>query len=140
MSIHLVPRRDKLEQRYPDLKNMHLDKIKVLVGECFPQYGIIMLDGTPVFAEAEALMIRLVNLKTFKIHQVVIHLQLYDGSLKGEMIAQHVKDAITKTVALCLKNLRVASIDQAGTNKKALVTLEQNDMINTFAAYCIPHG
>lgn len=63
MSIHLVPGRDKLEQRYPDLKNMHLDKIKVLVGECFPQYGIIM-DGTPVFAEA--LMIRLVNLKTFK--------------------------------------------------------------------------
>eukprot|EP00956_Cyclotella_meneghiniana_P040828 scaffold206395_cov26-Cyclotella_meneghiniana.AAC.2 len=139
VSSHPIPGRDELSQRYPDLKQMHVDKIKSLIAECFPQYGIIM-DGTPLFAEAEALIIRLVHRKTFKIHQVLIHMELYDGSLDGEMIAQHVKDAITKSVALSLRNLRVTSIDRAGTNKKALNVLEQKDHVKSLGAYCVPHG
>lgn len=132
-----------------DLKNLHMDKIKSLVKECFPEYSIIM-DGTPVFAEAECLMIRLVHRKTFKIHQFVLHLQLYAEALDGATIAAHVKEAIEGEIncadedknphGLVMRNLRATAIDRAGTNKTAMDTLHEDEGVKSFEAYCMPHG
>ena len=134
-----VPGRDELAQRVTDLKGEHMEKIKKVVTACFPQFGIIM-DGTPLFAEAECLVIRLVHKKTFKIYQLLIHLQLYNTSLDGADIAQHVKDAVAQDLGLQLKNLRAVSIDRAKTNVKALKDLEKEDRVKAFQAFCVPHG
>ena len=123
----------------PDLANHHYSKIKELFAGSFPQFAIIM-DGSPLFAEAEGLMIRVVHKKTFKIHTVVVHLELYQESLDGNSIAKHVKDAIAKDIGLQLKHMRATSIDRAGTNKRAMTVLHDLDGIKAFAAFCMPHG
>jgi hypothetical protein len=110
-----------LVQQFPDLQKKHEDKIKILIA-----------DGTPVYAKAEALLIKLVHKKTWKIITMLVHLEVYQNSLDGEDIAKHVKTAVAKTNGLELQNLRTTSIDRAGTNKKAMKCLHAERGVRYF--------
>lgn len=126
-----------------------MEKIKELVRDCYQQFSIIM-DGTPVFAEAECLMVRLVHKTTWKIHQIVLHLELYAEALDGATVAEHVKASIEGKVdcadedknpfGLLMRMLRATAIDRAQTNKKAMDIIHEDEGIKSFAAFCMPHG
>jgi hypothetical protein len=84
-----VPGQNELNDRIPDLEQMHKEKIREVLENAFPQYGLC-LDGSPVFAEAEGVVIRVVHRKTFRIIELVIHLSLYAEALDREAVAQHI--------------------------------------------------
>jgi hypothetical protein len=119
------------------------------VQDCFQQFSIIM-DGTPIFAEAECLMVRLVHKTTWKIHEIVLHLELYAEALDGATVAEHVKASIEGKVncadenknpfGLLMRMLRATAIDRAETNKKAMNIMHEDKGIKSFAAFCMPHG
>ena len=82
-----------MDDALPNLHALHLKKLRDFFKDCFPEFTLIM-DGTPVFAEAECVKIRLVHKKTKRIHEFVVHLALYAKSLSGEQIAQHILNTI----------------------------------------------
>ena len=90
------------------------------------QYGLI-LDGSPLFADAESVVIRFVHKKRWKVIELIIHVALYANSLDGEAIvaiAKHISDAL-KEYKLNGKFWRVAMLDHAGTNKTSLSLLTE---------------
>ena len=99
----------------------------------------MVIDGTPVFAEAECVVIRLVHKKTWEIYELVIHLGLYASSLNGEAIAKHCLEAIDM-YGLLSSNWRATMLDRASSNKKAVDLIADKKGAKPFSAYCISHG
>ena len=60
-----IPGSRELNDAFPHLRSLHRKKIKETLAMCYPEYAIIM-DGTPIFAEAECVMIRVVHKETKK--------------------------------------------------------------------------
>lgn len=124
-----VPGWNELNDRLPDLEEMHLDKIREILMTSFPQYGL-GIDGSPVFAEAECVTVRVVHKETFRIIELLIHLGLYAESLDGEAIAQHVVDTLERMKVtdddgsvkfqMKAKDWIAVNLDRAATNVKAL--------------------
>ena len=105
------------------------------------------MDGTPVFAEAECVMVRVVHRKTKRVHEFVVHLGLYAESLDGQTIAKQVIEAIVgndnegvKSIGLKLKNWKATAIDRAGTNKRAMDIVHKDHNVHPFSAHCVSHG
>ena len=73
MSKASVPDRHELDDRITDLMAIHEEDIAAVLAACFPEFSLIM-DGTPLFAKAECVVIRLVHKKTFEIVELIIHL------------------------------------------------------------------
>jgi hypothetical protein len=76
---------------------IHKEDIKDALDACFPEFSLIM-DDTPVFPKAECVMVRLVHKKTFKVVELIIHMQLYAEALNGSAIAiaAHVLDTMNE--------------------------------------------
>jgi len=112
---------------------IHKEDIAVLAA-CFPEFSLIM-DGTPLFAEAECVVIRLVHKKTFEIVELIIHLAL---ALNGSAIGAHVFDTLNK-YGLDAKNWRATMMDHAATNKKAMSLVEEQTGFNPISDIGILH-
>lgn len=131
----------------PDYHARQIDKVKTFIKECYPEFAMVA-DGTPTFAEAECVIVRVVHKHTKKIHQLVVRIGLFSESLDGATLAEHVtetfigkaEDDQDNGLEMPLKNMRAASIDRASTNKRALDILMQDHGISPFAAYCMSHG
>lgn len=108
------------------------------------------MDGTPVFAEAECVVIRVVDKTTFRIHELVLHLALYAGSLNGEAIAAHVFKALDSlktidaggnvTFEVKPTEWRATSLDRAKTNMKANRLVKGRCSVTPLDCYCLSHG
>ena len=133
-----IPGRREMGDAIPVLHRQHLDKIKTTIAECYPEYTVIM-DGTPVFAEAECVMLRFVHMKSKQIVQYVVHLALYAESLDGITIASNLTNAL-HGLNLNLKKWKATSADRAATNKRAMTIIMEEHNIEPFRAYCISHG
>ena len=59
----------------------------------------MFMDGLSFFAEAECVVLRICNKKTRKIHRIVVHLELFDASLDGATLAQHVTGTLVRKPA-----------------------------------------
>ena len=58
------------------------DVLYALMKQCCPGYGLI-LDGTPSFADAEAIMLTLVNKNILQIYTLLMHLKLLERKGKS---------------------------------------------------------
>ena len=142
-----VPGSREINNTFPDFYAEHIFKINEYFKNCFPEYSLI-LDGCPLFDEAECVMVRIIHKKTLKIKTLVISVGLYPGSLDGDTICDNIvelingdpDDAEDDGFALSLKGMRAASIDRASPNKSGLATLKAEHHINPFEAYCMSHG
>jgi len=110
-----------------------------MIKNCFPQYAITV-DGSPYFAEAECVVMRMVHRKSFKIVELIVRLELFSESLDGATIAKHLHDLLVKSLKVKLRNWRATGMDRAGTNKKAMELITEKTGINTLNVYCISHG
>ena len=117
---------------------IHKEDIKDALDACFPEFSLIM-DDTPVFPKAECVMVRLVHKKTFKIVELIIHMQLYAEALNGSAIAiaAHVFDAMSEYgLDLKLKKWRAST----NKNKNAISRIEAKIEVLTLLVFCISHG
>ena len=118
--------------------DIHREDIEDLIKKCYGEFGLIM-DGTPLFAEAECVVVRLVHQESFEIVELVIHLGLYSEALNGEAIAAHIMEAL-KRYSLDMKKWRTAMMDRASTNKRAMTVIGEEKGIKPLSVYCISHG
>ena len=136
MSSVAVPGRREMNDAVPVLRDLHLTKIRGIIADCYPEFTVIM-DGTPVFAEAECVMLRFVHKGNRKIFEFVVHLGLYAESLDGNTIARHVADVLMGgSLSLQLRNWKATSVDRAATNKRAMTVSHEEQGISPFCAYC----
>ena len=122
-----IPGAREMNDNMPVLHALHMSKICQFLDQCHPEFTVIM-DGTPCFAEAECVMIRVVHKRTGRIHEFVIHLGLYSESLDGATIAEHVSETLTRSdteevrgLGLKLKHWKCTAIDRAGESSSKLV-------------------
>lgn len=114
------------------------EELKGHLKECYPSYAIVH-DGTPVFAEALAVKVRVVNKNTLEIKEFLIHLGLFKKSLSGKDIKDEIVKALEK-FDLELKNWRVGSSDRASPNYTAVTEAEETNGVKVLFNPCIPHG
>ena len=136
-----------MNDRMPDLHRLHYKQIIMFLQECYPESSITM-DGTPLFAEAECIIIRVVHRKTRKIHELVIGLELFAEGLDGASLTQYTVDTFIGKAAepgdhgisKQMRHLIAVAIDRGSTNKRAKDILHEDHSITPFAAYSFPHG
>mmetsp|Transcript_16893 Transcript_16893/g.36715 ORF Transcript_16893/g.36715 Transcript_16893/m.36715 type:complete len:520 (-) Transcript_16893:171-1730(-) len=106
-----VPGRRVLGELFTDLHKFHLEKIVKKIQECFPEFALI-IDGSPFFANAECVIVRLVD-RDFNIVELVIHLELYDSALDAEAICDHIISTIEDRMKSDPKSWRAVMLDRA---------------------------
>ena len=121
------------------VRSMLLDQLKTLTKHCFEEFSI-SLDGTPSFAEAECIMLRIVTRK-FDIVEVVARLALYKNKLNSDNLAKHIISTICNRLALDLSTWLSVQLDRASTNKAAIQKIKDTHNKALFATnYCGSHG
>ena len=71
------------------LRSAQCKKLKWIMSQCYPLYGTIS-DGSPLGANAEALMVRMIRRSDHEIVVLLISLTLFKNSLSGDTIAHHI--------------------------------------------------
>ncbi len=134
-----VPSRLEMGERITDVVAWHNSEIKKLMANSFPQYALIM-DGSPLFSEAECIIHRFIDKDSWKIKELVVDVGLFKKSLSAQTLAQNIQSAVVTKYGLHLKDLCAVSLDQASTNKAALSLLLSDSRDCIFIAYCLSHG
>ena len=148
-TVDAVPGRRELNQAFPDLRSHHQRKLKAHYQKCYPEVAVI-LDGSPTFAEAECIVIRMIERETKRITQHVARVALYAEALNGATIANNltttlagdklILDSDINGLDIAVRNVRVAAIDRASPNKTAIDIVEDENGISIFRAFCVSHG
>ena len=116
-----------------------IDNIKTILHEgSFDEFSITF-DGTPAFAEAEAVVIRVVT-KDYHVLELLVQCNLFDKKLNGSELGNHIIKTIIDRCGKELKDLIAAQQDRASTNKGALNTIEEKIAnVKICKNYCSSH-
>ena len=101
-------------------------EIKGVLNRSFCQFGLIF-DGTPSFAEAEAIKIRVVTRK-YEIMELLVKVACFKQKLNSDNIVNHIISTIQSDLLLHVDNWRTSQQDRASTNTSALRKIK--DTIN----------
>ena len=134
-----MPNKSILGQRTPDVQKLHLNKIKKSYQSSFPEFSLT-LDGSPFFAEAECIIVRMVHKSTWRIIELIIHLGLFEGSLDSDDIAKHIRTTIEERLGADPKKWRAAMMDRASTNKAAMEKAKADMNTNPLSVPCCSHA
>ena len=99
------------------------DTRKILNDGSYPEFSLTF-DGTPAFAEAEAIIIRVVT-KEYKILELLVKCNLFKEKLNGVQLANHIVSTIKSRLGKDLKDWIASQQDRASTNKAALTHLKK---------------
>jgi hypothetical protein len=116
-----------------------MEEVDKLLAKSYPEFGITM-DGSPYFAEAFAMLLRVVDKETWEIRQPLVNVSMYDNSLNGEAMAGHVLEVLEEQLKLPLKDWLVAMEDCCAVNHAALNRIRAMANINPLEAPCASHG
>lgn len=86
-----------MDEQVPLLNAHQRHKLVQFLKQCFPQYALVM-DGSPFFAKAECIVIRLVHKYSKRIYQLVICVGLLAGSLDGATLDEHVVETLKRVM------------------------------------------
>ena len=118
-SLTLGKEADLAREHATNVKDCIVEEIVNLIQlKCFKGYSTIF-DGTSSFAPAEAIIIRIVTLD-YQIIQLLVKVGLFQGTLNGDAVANHLLATLTGTLGLNLKDWLVTMQDRARTNGSAL--------------------
>jgi hypothetical protein len=134
-----VPSWLEMGERITDVVAWHNSEIKKSMANSFPQYALIM-DGSPLFAEAECIIHRSIDKNSWKIKELVVNVGLFKKSLNAQTLAPNIQSAVVTKYGLRLKDLCAVSLDQASTNKAALSLLLGDSRDCVFIACCLFYG
>ncbi len=134
-----VPSHLEMGDRITNVVAWHNSEIKKLMANSFPQYALIM-DGSPLFAEAECIIHRSIDKDSWKIKELVVNVGLFKKSLNAQTLAQNIQSAVVTKYGLRHKDLCAVSLDRASTNKAALSLLLGDSRDHIFIAYCLSHS
>jgi hypothetical protein len=110
-----------------------------IIGRCYPEFGTTS-DGTPTFAKAEGILIRLVDQQTMEIKEILLSVRLFQRGPSGEELAGNLVDVLTKQYNLKLRNWRVAMLDRASTNIKCIKDVCEQTEADVTRAPCNSHS
>ena len=106
---------------------------------CYGEFSI-SLDGTPSFAEAECVILRIVT-KKFQILELVVRLALFKNKLNSDELAEHVLQTIQVRLGLEISEWMSVQLDRASTNKAAIRKIKEVfDVADPSLNYCASHG
>ncbi len=105
-----VPSHLEMGERITDVVAWHNSEIKKSMANLFPQYALIM-DGSPLFAEAECIIHRSIDKDSWKIKELVVDVGLFKKSLNAQTLAQNIQSAVVTKYGLHLKDLCAVSLD-----------------------------
>ena len=95
------------------------EDIRNLLSEgCHAEFSLTF-DGTPAFAEAEAIIIRVVT-KDYKILELLVKCNLFKMKLNGIQLGNHIVSTITSELGKNVKDWLSSQQDRASTNKAVL--------------------
>ena len=115
------------------------DDIKVLLTRCRPQFSI-SLDGTPSFAEAECIMLRVVT-RNLQIVELVVRIALFRNKIDANELANHIIKTINLTLGLHMTDWLSVQLDRASTNKAAVSRIKDKYTTSKPATnFCASHG
>jgi len=104
-------------------------ELKAVISECFPEFGIIF-DGTPSFAEAEAVKIRLVR-KDFVVIELLIKLSCFKRKLNSNNIVNHLIDTIEGELFFRLDHLNKIVRRQILTRWSRFIRIMEMTVVRT---------
>ena len=114
-----VGERSALAKNYAaPVRDALIGELRQLVCLCYSDYSI-SLDGTPSFAEAECVILRMVT-KDLKIVEVVARVALFQKKINSDALANHLLKTIQIRLGLPLDTWRSVQLDRASTNKSAI--------------------
>ena len=100
----------------------------------------ITFDGTPAFAEAEAVIIRVVT-KDYHILELLVKCNLFSKKLNDIELGSHIESTITNRYGKSLKDWVAAQQDRASTNKGPLRAIEEKVTdVKVCKNYCCSHS
>jgi hypothetical protein len=101
-----------------DIRKMELNRIRSIIEQCHPEFATIS-DGTPTFAKAEAIKIRMVRRQDWKIMELLVSVKLFKSGLNGQNLAANFLNVL-QSLPLDLKLWQFAVVDRAATNTKCI--------------------
>ena len=115
-----------------------IDQIKNALKNSNRYYGIVC-DGTPSFAKAEAVSLRIVTNK-LDIIDIIVHIKLYDKALNAEGIAFNIIECLVNRCELNPEDWIACMCDRAATNIKAVKIVCEMLLANPARRPCNSHS
>ena len=113
-------------------------KIRALSLQSFPEYGITF-DGTPSFAEAEAIKLRFVTYE-YDIVEVLVGVALFEKKLNGDNVASRLLETIMLQLGLKLEDWLTSQQNRASTNSAPIKKIkEMHENTTPTENYCNTH-
>ena len=126
----------KLDRYLPAVAYYELDRLRDLIAGSFPEFGAIV-DGSPHFAEAEAIMLRVVT-KKWKIVVVVIRVALLTKTPISDVLLRTYLWALAR-LNLKLTDQRAIMMDRAAVNGAMVSKLMRDHGVKGLSAKCCSH-
>ena len=99
----------------------------------------VSFDGTPTFAEAEAIIIRVVT-RDYHIVELLVKCNLFKHKLNAKQLANHMLSTIIDRLGKDISDWIAGQQDRANTNKSALKEIETNfPNVKISKNYCCSH-
>ena len=119
--------------------NTLIDDIRNVVGKgSFAEFSLTF-DGTPAFAEAEAIIIRVVT-RDYHIVELLVKCTLFRNKLNSKQLANHILSTIIERLKKDIKDWVAAQQDRASTNKADLKEIVRRfPNVNLSKYYCCSH-
>ena len=131
--------RDVVRNYAKPLRQVLMNEMKDIFFKCHPEYSI-SLDGTPSFAEAECIIIRIVT-KHLQILELVVRIALFKEKIYANELSNHILKTISVTMGLCLKDWVAVQLDRTSTNKAAITRIKSIYVdAKPTSNYCASHG
>ena len=127
-----------LADYFPAIRQYCLDIVKEAIGDSYKEYSVT-IDGTPSFAEAEAIKIRLVPRDFRPPVEFVIRIRLLKKSPNHQVLGKIIIQTLLKELSLSLNDLLAVMLDRAAVNHAAIAWMEKTHDLVTFEGKCNSH-
>ena len=119
------------------LRHKQLRQIRWIMTRCYPAFATCS-DGSPLGANAEVLIVRMVRSSDNKIVELLISLRLFEGSLTGEAIAADLLTELRK-FDMDLDEWKAAMMDRAANNVLAMKEVKRLTSYRPTFVPCFSH-
>ena len=128
-----------LSDTYAPMLHHHLmEEIVILLEKCYPQFGTVN-DGTPCFAKAEAVALRVVSIDTFEIHDMLVSFDLLEGKLGATQHSHNILSGIISKAKRDPKYWRPSMQDRSATNGAAVKLINSTTSYSPTVKPCCSH-